>query len=319
MATAKAPQLELQPTETKPAATNAPATKPATDVKPAPKQEPVTPSTTVQIFHTEFSKYQNKILPRLLAKHGIEPEQFVQIVMDEVKTNPDLLEAFRVNPMSMFASILAGAKIGLIPSAITGEFFLIPRKIDSLLTVCPQIGYKGLCNVLLRSGDVIKLHSECVFEGDEFTPLYGLEPNIIHKPNFDVPRTADKIKYVYAVAKLKTGDYQFAVLNRADITKIMQMSKYENGMYFNDKKDPMHWMVRKVALVQLGKMLPKDYYGKAALDLHNQIEGGNVIYLDENNEVVFKKGNATPQISKAKFPNFKDTFGQLPQLPETQE
>jgi hypothetical protein len=51
----------------------------------------------------------------------------------------------------MFASILAGAEIGLIPSDMLGEFYLIPRKIDGKPSVTPLIGYKGLVNILLRS------------------------------------------------------------------------------------------------------------------------------------------------------------------------
>ncbi len=196
----------------------------------------------VSNFRNTMEKYQDKILPALLSKHGISPEQFVQVVMSEVKKNEKLLQAFKESPSSMFASILAGAEIGLIPSDMIGEFYLIPRNVKDgnkyKLIVTPLIGYKGLVSILLRGGDISRIHTEVVYEGDEFEPIYGLEPNIVHKPNFNVPRTSDKITHAYAVAKLKSGEYQFAVMSRAEILAVKNMSKYDNELYFNDKKNP---------------------------------------------------------------------------------
>ena len=102
---------------------------------------PHTPAlTTAQTFEVNIRGYLKSVLPNLLTKHNIDPLQFVQIVSSEVKKNEKLLQAFKENPASMFASILAGAEIGLVPSDMLGEFYLIPRKIDGKLTVTPLIG-----------------------------------------------------------------------------------------------------------------------------------------------------------------------------------
>lgn len=269
--------------------------------------------TPVQKFNQYLETYKQSILPDLLKKHNIEPAQFVQIVVSELKKNEKLQVAFQQNPSSMFASILAGAEIGLIPSDMLGEFYLIPRKIDGKLTVTPLIGYKGLHNIILRSGEVTKVHTECVYEGDEFEPIYGLEPNIIHKPNFSVERNATTLKFVYAVAKLKNGDYQFCVLSKNDIIKIKSLSRYDNELYFNDAKDPQMWMVRKTALIQLSKMLPKDFYGKKAVEMDNQLEGGAYLSLDEDNNIKIIDGK---KIASAKQPSAINTFNSLPEIPE---
>lgn len=249
----------------------------------------------MQTFKGNISQYEKTMLPQLLESHGISPAQFVQIVTSEVKKNEKLLEAFSVNPASMFASILAGAEIGLLPSELIGEFFLIPRSIKQtdgkyLQTVTPLIGYKGLVSVLLRSGDITKIHTEVVYEGDEFEPIYGLEPTIIHKPNFDAPRTSDKIKFAYAVAKNRVGEFQFAVMTRAEIIAVQKMSKYENDLYFNDKKNPNRWMERKAVLVQLSKMLPKDYHSKKAIGMTGALDVGNYLTLDEDNKIKIIEG-----------------------------
>jgi recombination protein RecT len=255
----------------------------------APK-EPQKPITPIQRFQGYMETYKENVLPALLKKHNIEPAQFVQIVLSEIKKNEKLLLAFNENPASMFASILAGAEIGLIPSDMLGEFYLIPRKIEGKMTVTPLIGYKGLVNIILRSGEVTKVHTQCVFEGEEFEPIYGLEPNIIHKPNYEVERSSKTLKFVYAVAKLKNGDYQFEVLSRGDIVKINSLSRYDNALYFNDQKDPQMWMVRKTALIQLAKMLPKDFYGKKAVEMDNQLTGGAILTLDEDNNIKILDG-----------------------------
>lgn len=269
--------------------------------------------TPVQRFNQYLETYKQTILPDLLKKHNIEPSQFVQIVVSELKKNEKLQLAFQQNPSSLFASILAGAEIGLIPSDMLGEFYLIPRKIDGKLTVTPLIGYKGLVNVILRSGEVNKVHTECVYEGDEFEPIYGLEPNIIHKPNFNVERNSTTLKFVYAVAKLKNGDYQFSVLSKNDIVKIKSLSRYDNDLYFNDGKDPQMWMVRKTALIQLSKMLPKDFYGKKAVEMDNKLEGGAYLSLDEDNNIKIIDGK---RVASAKQASAINTFNSLPEIPE---
>jgi len=261
-------------------------------------------------FETHILNYEKKVLPSLLEKHGISPTQFVQVVLSEIKKNERLLKAFMENPSSMFASILAGAEIGLIPSDMIGEFYLIPRNLKQAdgkyrMTVTPMIGYKGLHSILLRSGDVAKIHTEVVYEGDEFTPIYGLEPNIVHKPNFDVPRTADRIKYAYAVAKMKNGEYQFAVMTRAEIQAVQNLAKDPNQLYFNDKMGINRWMERKCVLIQLAKMLPKDYYSKKAISMDNMVEGGAMLTLDENNQVKIVEG--TP----VKPTRYRNIYGTL--------
>ena len=301
----EAQQMELVPNQQQPSQ-NQP-----NQVQPNQVQRSLSPNQqAIQTFTTQIGGYEKKVLPMLLEKHGISPSQFVQVVLSEIKKSEKLLQAFIENPSSMFASILAGAEIGLIPSDMIGEFYLIPRNMKQSdgkykQTVCCQLGYKGLINVLLRSGDVAKIHTEVVYESDEFTPIYGLEPNILHKPNFELPRTADKIRYAYAVAKMKNGEYQFAVVTRSEIETINKLSKFPNDLYFNDKMGINRWMEKKCALIQLSKMLPKDYYSKKAISMDNMVEGGAMLTLDENNQVKIVEG--TP-IKPTRFRNIYGTL-----------
>jgi recombination protein RecT len=276
---------------------------------PAEVNKPLTP---IQRFQKYMESYKENVLPDLLATHHIPVSKFVQVVLTEIKKNDKLQQAFIENPASMFASILAGAEIGLMPSN-QQEFFLIPRRIDGKMTVTPQIGYRGLVSIILRSGEVDHIDTYVVFEGEEFKVTYGLTPNIIHVADYSVKRDSETFKFVYAVATLKSGRQQFFVLSKGEIVKIQQLSKYNNELYFNDRKDPNFWMARKTALIQLAKLLPKDYYGKQAVDLETRIEGGAYLSLDEDNQIKIVEAK---QISTVKQPSAIKTFNSLPDLPE---
>jgi recombination protein RecT len=234
-------------------------------------------------------------------------------VINEVKKDSKLLNAFMSNPASMFASILAGAEIGLVPSDLLGEFFLIPRNLKGddgqyRQTVTPLIGYKGMVKILLRTGDIERIEAQVVYKGDKFSVEYGTTPKMVHKSKLDAERTADNITHVYAVAYYKSGQTQFQVMTRAEIMAIRDKAKYPNELYFNDKSNPNRWMEKKCALVQLSKLLDKDYYGTKAIELDARLEGGAYVTL-ENEQVKLIEGAA---VKPARFRNIYGTLDKLP-------
>jgi len=259
----------------------------------------------IQNFKKQLQSYEKELLPKLLKSHNITPEQFVETVLMEIKKDDKLLQAFIENPASMYASIFAGAKIGLTPSGDTGEFYLIPRNVKQSngqykATVTPLVGYKGLVTILLRSGDITKIDAQIVYDGDEFEVTYGLEPKLHHKPNFDVKRTADKITFAYAWEKNKNGEFHFGVITRSEIEAIRDMGKYTNDLYFNDKMGINRWMEKKAALIQLSKLLPKDYYSNNAVSLISRLDGSTMFTLDNDNNVrVIENNTPTYQTKKS--------------------
>lgn len=267
-------------------------------------------------FKKDIQVYEKAVFPSLLQNHGITPEHFGQIVISEVKRNDKLLEAFLVNPSSMYASILAGAEIGLIPNEMNGEFYLIPRNIKQpngshLLTVTPLIGYKGLVRILLRGGGIVRINAEVVYESDEFHVEYGLEPKLIHKPSFSGGRLAENIKYAYACCKTRSGEFQFAVLTRDELLTIQATSKNANALYFNDKLGINRWMEKKAALIQLSKLIDKDYYAQKAISLSGSIEGGAYLTSDDGKEYRLVEGSV---VRPSRMRKIYDEFAKEPQL-----
>jgi recombination protein RecT len=211
---------------------------------------------------------------------------------------------------------LFSAEIGLIPSENLGEFYLIPRNIRQpngsfLPTVTPLIGYKGIVSIILRTGQVSRINAEVVYKGEEFEVEYGLEPKLRHKPNFDVSRKADDILYAYAVAKHKNGEYQFCVMTRDQIEAVKNMSKYDNGLYFNDKNNPNRWLEKKTALLQLAKLLPKDYHTKYASEMDGKLNAGAIFTIDEGMDEIRVLEGANNKVNR--FRSIYDTLGKEPE------
>jgi len=263
-------------------------------------------------FKKTLASYEKDTLRVLLLKTGLAPEKFKETVISEVKRNDKLLDAYIKNPKSMFASILFAAEIGLIPSETLGEFYLIPRNIKQpngsyLPTVTPLIGYKGMVGIILRSGQITRISSEVVYEGDEFSVEYGLEPKLVHKPNFSADMTADKITHVYAVAKNINGEYQFAVMTKKQVESVKDMSRYDNELYFNDQRNPNRWLEKKTAILQLAKLLPKDYHMKYASEMDGKLNAGNYVTLEGEDKVLLVDAD-TPS-KPTRFRSIYETLG----------
>ena len=269
-------------------------------------EKPLTPA---QRIEQQLSRYEEQILPSLLKMHNVDASSFKYRVLSAIKSNDKLIEAYLQNPSSLFASILAAAEVGLTPNA--GEFYLIPRKINGKLTIVPQIGYQGLVRILLRSGKIESIQTRCVFDGDAFEVRYGSEETIQHIPNLDVEQSSQTLKYVYATAFFNNKRQQFTILTKAQLLKLKSLSRYDNELYFNDAKDPEFWMLRKTALIQLSKLLPKDLYGSDAVDMANKLEGGAVLTLDDNGKIKVMDTNFMPTLKKSGNNNF---FQDLPDI-----
>lgn len=238
-------------------------------------------------FTSTIEKYEKKNLTDLLEGSSMTPAQFKQIVINEIKRSTKLQEAFLKNPASLFASILHCAELGLNPSQMVGEFYFIPFK-DS---ITPILGYKGLITLLMRSSKVKKIWSEVVYEDDDFEYQLGLEPKLFHTPNHLSIRNSANIKCIYACAKIG-DDTVFKVMFKNEIQNIINMSKFPNDLFFNDRKDPEQWMAKKTVLKQLSKLMPKDDDRlKKAVSMDDNIEGGGYLIMDDNDSVRFVQGN----------------------------
>ena len=184
-----------------------------------------------------------------LPKH-INSDRFVRIAITTIRQNPKLAQC---NQESLLGALMVSAQLGLEPGTL-GQCYLIPFENKKAGTVeCQfQIGYKGLIELLRRSGQLSDIYSYTVYENDDFNIEYGLSRTLTHKPNFD---ERGEIKGFYAVAILKDGAKAFEYMTKDEVVK--HEEKYRKGSYKNDVWNKnFEEMAQKTVVKKLLKWLP---------------------------------------------------------------
>ena len=184
-----------------------------------------------------------------LPKH-INTDRFVRIAITTIRLNPKLAKC---SQESLLGALMVSAQLGLEPGTL-GQCYLIPFENKKAGTVeCQfQIGYKGLIELLRRSGQLSDIYSYTVYENDDFKIEYGLSRTLTHKPNFD---ERGEIKGFYAVAILKDGAKAFEYMTKDEVVK--HEEKYRKGSYKNDVWNKnFEEMAQKTVVKKLLKWLP---------------------------------------------------------------
>lgn len=142
----------------------------------------------------------------------ITPERFTRMVMTAVSSNPQLAEC---SPASFCGAMMQAAQLGLEPNTPLGQAYLIPYRNHGKLECQYQTGYKGLITLAYRSGEFKSIYAREVYEGDEFSYEYGLEPQLKHVPSTGADRGS--VIYYYGVFTLTNGGFGFEVMSMAEM------------------------------------------------------------------------------------------------------
>ena len=150
-----------------------------------------------------------KALPAVMT-----PERFARITLSAISVNPYLAQAAVASPMSLLASVMTAAQLGLEPNTPLGHCYLIPRKRKGVPEVQFQLGYKGLIDLAYRSGEVTIIQAHCVYQHDEFEYELGLDPKLRHVP---CSGERGEMTHAYAMFKTKGGATGFACMTRSEL------------------------------------------------------------------------------------------------------
>lgn len=194
-------------------------------------------------------------LASVLPKH-ITAERMIRVVYGEFRRNPKLAQCSQT---SLGLSLLTAAQLGLEPSGPLGHAYLIPRwnKDTRGLECGIQVGYKGLLELMRRSGQIAQADAAVVYEGEDFEVVRGSSPDITHRPSITVSRDDDRIVAAYCVVKTKDGGTYFDFVTRAEIEKRKSRSETA-GKSFSPWASDYAAMARKSAIRKLlnGGMVP---------------------------------------------------------------
>jgi recombination protein RecT len=152
----------------------------------------------------------------------------------------------KCDPLTVLGCVVKAASYGLEVEPSFGHAYLVPYKGKCTLI----IGYRGMMELVRRSGKVSHISARIVYENDFFEIEYGAEEKIIHKPFLKGDR--GEMVGVYAVATLKdNGEHQFEYLSKEQVDKIKNSA--QTDMVWSKHYEEM---ARKTAVRRLYKYLP---------------------------------------------------------------
>lgn len=226
------------------------ALRPSTAISVAAK--PLRQVTNVrELLMNDMAKQQ---LASVAAQH-MRPEQMMRLMANAMRTTPQLGEC---EPLSLLGAMMTCASLGLMPNTPLGHAYLIPFKNTrkNITEVQLVVGYKGMIDLARRSGHIVNIHGDVVYEGDDFSFEYGSNQHLTHRPR---GKRVNPI-YAYCHAKLTDGE-AFVVLPWDEVMAIRDASQgYKTAVKYGKKDSPwiahQHEMAAKTAVRSLFKYLP---------------------------------------------------------------
>lgn len=112
---------------------------------------------------------------------------------------------------------------------------------------------KGLIDLAYRSGEISVIQAHTVYENDEFSYEFGLDPKLNHKPA--VKDRGEPIAF-YAMFKTKDGGYGFEVMSVEDVRKHAKKYSKSYGSEYSPWNTSFVEMAKKTVLKQVLKYAP---------------------------------------------------------------
>ena len=95
-------------------------------------------------------------------------------------------------------------------------------------------------------------------------------------------------------------------MSRAELLQMIAQFKVKNDLYFS-MTDSQFWMLKKLCLKQLAKVLPKDYLSSMATKFDDNLERGATLTLNDNDEPIVIKSEPKMQ---SMFPEVAEEVGE---------
>ena len=182
------------------------------------------------------------------------------------------------SPASFFRAMLTCAELDLDPNTPQGLAYLIPYYNNKTRQYeCQfQVGYKGLMQLMYRSGMVASFNADVVYrqevESGAFRYESGVRPSIEHRINLlkDDVRTGDPkdIVAAYAAVVLKTGEPIMRLVTRKDIDYARSLNQGNAPAWAS------HYaaMAIKTAIKRLASWMPQTERLAQAIEIDSQAD-----------------------------------------------
>ena len=185
-------------------------------------------------------------------------------------------------PQSVIECVLKSAALGL---PINGTHSaIVPYRSNKLnahvATFIPM--YRGLVDLVRRSGLIRDVSAEVVMDGDRFTVSLGTGRRLTHVPKVGVSRVnPDNVVAAYCTWVWKDGRTGFETMDREELDRIWKRSRAQDGPWSTDRIA----MYKKTVVRRACKLLPMPAEIAMALDESEREELG----IEEPREVDFEE------------------------------
>lgn len=207
---------------------------------------------------------------KTLGPANMDVKKFIRSAQYLVQITPGLQDC---TPVSVVRGVILAARLGLPLEPAFGRFYLIPfnDKHSGNKIATPVIGYKGLTDLVTRSGKIVNVQADAVYQGDDFRVTRGTDPKIIHEPAIDSVRDDAHLIAVYAIATFSDGFKMFDVMNKAETDVIRSRSRASSsGPWITDTIA----MRLKTVTRRLCRSIPYDVDSALAVAIDDRVESG---------------------------------------------
>lgn len=184
-------------------------------------------------------------IAKSLPKH-LTPERFVRVAVTAMNKIPKLREC---DPSSFCLALLTLSQLGLEPDGRNAHLIPFDNRKKGIVECQLIIDYKGLVELIMRSGLVSNIHADAICENDVFE--YDCGEIKAHKIDFRKPRGAAYA--FYARATFKDGSVKSEVMTLDEVKSIQARSRAgQSGPWITDFTE----MAKKTVFRRLSKWLP---------------------------------------------------------------
>lgn len=200
----------------------------------------------------EFKHQVSLALPRHLT-----PDRFIRTALTALTRNPKLAQC---TPESFFQCLLDLSALGLEADGRRAHLIPFEDRKRGVVVCTLIVDYKGLAELVRRSGEVAALRADVVCENDVFDYEFGSNSFLRHR---HARGNRGKVVEVYSFILLKNGRPDFDVMSIEEVAEVRAQSRAkDNGpwvTHFNE-------MAKKTVFRRHAKWLP------LSAELREQIE-----------------------------------------------
>ena len=211
------------------------------------------PLTIRQMIEGDAFKDQ---IAKALPKH-LTPDRFIRIAVTAMMRTPKLADC---DQASLFNALLNLSQLGIEPDGRRAHLIPFTNRRRNCVECQLIIDYKGLVELIMRSGKVANIHADVICKNDSFEYDKGMV--VSHKINFEQPR--GDVYAVYSICRFKDGTEKSEVMTKAEVEAIRNRSKAgQSGPWCTDWNE----MAKKTVFRRLAKWLPLSPEYRDALEV----------------------------------------------------